>query len=217
MRLRDTPGRESDSAPIWEASERFEFNHSPNAICQCTHLCVIFGLDHRFSQRDVSFRLGVRSVAGEGEKDMAKRPSGSMDRFTQTTRDVIQLAKQSSIEFKHTHVTPEHILLGLLRQKDEDVSRAFDRAKASPEQIRELVLHHLRPDEEGIPEHLIAFSERAKRVIESARQEAKRERTSQLAPEHLLLGLTLVPNTVCGAVLRAVGLTTESVRQALGN
>jgi ATP-dependent Clp protease ATP-binding subunit ClpC len=134
----------------------------------------------------------------------------------ETTRDVIQLAKASSIEFKHTHITPEHMLLGLLKQQGGDLARAFKLAKASPDQIRELILHHLRPGDEAIPEHLISFSERAKRVIESARQEAKRFRAPQLAPEHLLLGLTLVPNTVSGAVLRAVGLTTEAVREALG-
>jgi ATP-dependent Clp protease ATP-binding subunit ClpC len=125
------------------------------------------------------------------------------------------LAKASSIEFKHTHITPEHLLLGLLKQQGGDLARAFKLAKASPDQIRELILHHLRPGDEAIPEHLISFSERAKRVIESARQEAKRLRASEVAPEHLLLGLTLVPNTVSGAVLRAVGLTTEAVRDLL--
>jgi len=146
----------------------------------------------------------------------AEAPAGT-DRFLPTTRDVIQLAKQSSIEFKHTHITPEHMLLGLLKQDDEDITKALGKAQASRKQIRELVLHHLRPGEEGIPEHLISFSERAKRVIESGRQEAQRLRAPQLAPAHLLIGLTLVPNTVCGAVLRAVGLTTESVREALGS
>jgi len=146
---------------------------------------------------------------------METRAAAGKDRFTQSTRDAVQMAKQSSLEFKHTHITPEHLLLGLLKQSDSGVNKAVSHAKASPEQIRELVLHHLRADDEGIPEHLITFSERGKRVIESARHEAQRLRAAQLAPEHLLLGLTLVPNTVCGAVLRAVGLTTESVREAL--
>jgi len=146
---------------------------------------------------------------------MGTRAAAGKDRFTQSTRDAVQMAKQSSLEFKHTHITPEHILLGLLKQSDVGVNKAVSHAKASPEQIRELVLHHLRADDKGISEHLMTFSERGKRVIELARHEAQRLRADQLAPEHLLLGLTLVPNTVCGAVLRAVGLTTESVREAL--
>ena len=143
-------------------------------------------------------------------------PAG-IDQFLETTRDVIQLAKASSIEFKHTHITPEHLLLGLLKQQGGEAARVLERAQASPEQIRDLILHHLRPGDDSIPEHLIGFSERAKRVIEAARQEAQRLRAPQVGPEHLLLGLTLVPNTVSGAVLRAVGLTTEIVRAALGS
>ena len=137
------------------------------------------------------------------------------DRFTPATRNAIALAKEKVIEFKHTHITPEHILMGLLSDGDEKVVLALKSAKASADQIRDLVLHHLRPGDEGIPEHLITFSERAKRVIETAKEEAQRVRAPQIGPEHLLLGLTRVPNTVCGAVLRAVDLTTEAVRGTL--
>ena len=144
----------------------------------------------------------------------AGTPAGT-DRFMDSTREAIRLARQSSMEFKHTHITPEHLLLGLLKREDVSLDKAFGTARASRTQIRELVLHHIRPGEEGIPEHLVAFSERAKRVIESARLEAQRVRASQMAPEHLLLGLSMVPNTVCSAVLRAVGMTTEVLRETL--
>jgi ATP-dependent Clp protease ATP-binding subunit ClpA len=138
------------------------------------------------------------------------------DRFSEATRQAIARAKQSAIDFKHTHVTPEHMLLGLLTENPSGVARVLERAQATPDQIRQLVLHHLRADEEGIPEHLIAFSERGKRVLEAARQEAQRARSAHVQPEHLLAGLTAVTNTVCGAVLRAVGITTESVRAVVG-
>ncbi|MCZ7648523.1 MAG: hypothetical protein M5U26_25235 [Planctomycetota bacterium] len=138
------------------------------------------------------------------------------DRFTPATRNAIALAKERVVEYKHTHITPEHILLGLLTDGDEKVVAALTKAKASAEQVRALVTHHMRPGDEGIPEHLITFSERAKRVIETAKEEAQRARAAQIGPEHLLLGLTRVPNTVCGAVLRAVDLTTEVVLEALG-
>jgi ATP-dependent Clp protease ATP-binding subunit ClpA len=143
-------------------------------------------------------------------------PGRPNDRFTPETRNVIATAKRSVMEYRHTHITPEHILMGILSEKNAVVEAAFRAANATPDQIRELVKHHQRPgDEEAIPEHLVTFSERAKRVIEAARTEAQRARVSQIGPEHLLLGLTMVPNTVCGAVLRAVELTTEKVREAL--
>lgn len=144
------------------------------------------------------------------------QPGKQNDRFTPETRNVIAIAKRSVMEYRHTHITPEHILVGILTESSPMVEAIFKASNATPDQIRELVKHHQRPgDEEAIPEHLVTFSERAKRVIEAARTEAQRARAPQIAPEHLLLGLTMVPNTVCGAVLRAVELTTDKVREAL--
>lgn len=137
------------------------------------------------------------------------------DPFPEATRRVALKAKELVIEFKHTHITPEHLLLVLLADGGRRIETVLSRAQATRDQIRALVLHHLRPGEEAIPEHLITFSERAKRVIESAKVEAQRMQEHEVAPEHLLLGLTQVPNTVCGAVLRAVGITGETARGAL--
>lgn len=138
------------------------------------------------------------------------------DHFAPATREALDQAKRLVTELKHTHITPEHMLLALLASHGGGVAMVLQQGSASGEQIRELVMHHLRPGAEVIPEHLITFSERGKRVLEAARQEAQRLRASQAAPEHLLAGLTLVPNTVCGAVLRAVGITTQAVRSVIG-
>jgi len=139
------------------------------------------------------------------------------DRFAPETRSAISRAKALVVEFKHTHITPEMILLGLLQAEDPELQKGWQAAKASPEQIRKLVLQHLRPGETPIPERLVSFSERAKRVIETAREEAVRTKAPRIGPEHLLLGLTRVTNTVCSAVLRAVDLDTETVRAALAS
>ncbi len=139
----------------------------------------------------------------------------SNDRFTPEVREVIAAAKISVMQYKHTHITPEHILLGILAGNYSDLQTVLKSGSASVQQITDLVKHHLRPGEEAIPEKLLNFSERAKRVIEAARQEAQRARSEKIGVGHLLLGLTQVSNTVCGAVLRAVEVNTDSVRAAL--
>lgn len=137
------------------------------------------------------------------------------DKYTQGTRNIVANAKKLVLEFKHTHITPEHLLLALLQEGDQRVLAVLTQGKATPEQVRLLIMHHQRPGAEAIPENMISFSERAKRVIEAAKEEAQRARATQIAPEHLLLGLTRVTNTVCGAVLRAVDVTTETLRERL--
>lgn len=140
----------------------------------------------------------------------------SNDRFTDATRNCITTAKKLVMEYKHSHITPEHIFLGLLQDQTPLLLTALSKAKAKPDQMKQLVLHHLKPTDNAVPEEWITFSERAKRVIETAKEEAQRVRATQIGPEHLLLGLTRVNNTIAGAVLRAVQLDTESVRKAIG-
>jgi len=141
--------------------------------------------------------------------------TGSEDRFTKSTREAIAHAKKSVLQYKYSHITPEHILLGLIRGGDATVLKAMRTGRATPEQIRVLLEHHLRVGDYELTEEELAFSERAKRVIEAAREECGRAQKPQIAPEHILLGLTRVRNTVAGAVLAAVDLNMETVRKAL--
>jgi ATP-dependent Clp protease ATP-binding subunit ClpC len=137
------------------------------------------------------------------------------DRFTPATRDVIAQAKKSVREYKYTHITPEHILLGILAAGDGVVLKGIKAGKATPAQIKVLVQHHLRPGEHDVPEEQLSLSERAKRVVEAAKEESVRAQKPQIAPEHLLLGLTRVRNTVASAVLAAVDLQTDLLRDAM--
>jgi ATP-dependent Clp protease ATP-binding subunit ClpC len=137
------------------------------------------------------------------------------DRFTPATREVIEQAKASVLKYKHTHITPEHMLLALVQTNDTLLAKGFQIAKATPAQIKILVEHHLRVGDMQLSDEQLAFSERAKRVIEAARDESARAHKEQIGPEHLLLGLARVRNTVAGAVLAAVDLKEDELRTAV--
>ncbi len=57
------------------------------------------------------------------------------------------------------------------------------------------------------------FTQRARRVLSFAHQEAERARNNFINTEHLLLGLLDEEGGVAGRVLRELGLTTERVRE----
>lgn len=142
-------------------------------------------------------------------------PETPKDRFKPATRDVVARAKASVTRYKHAYITPEHLFLGILDVGGEPVLTGLRQASATPEQLRELLERHLRPGDFSIPEDQLGFSERAKRVVETAREESARAKADQIGPEHLLLGLLQVQNTVAGAVLRAADLNDEKVRAVL--
>ena len=59
------------------------------------------------------------------------------------------------------------------------------------------------------------FTQRARRVLSIAHQEAERALNNNIGTEHLLLGLMEEEGGVAGRVLRELGMTTERVREVI--
>ncbi|MFN8384222.1 MAG: ATP-dependent Clp protease ATP-binding subunit [Anaerolineales bacterium] len=59
------------------------------------------------------------------------------------------------------------------------------------------------------------FTQRARRVLSLAHQEAERARQNNIGTEHLLLGLMDEEGGVAGRVLRELGMTSERVREVV--
>jgi ATP-dependent Clp protease ATP-binding subunit ClpC len=59
------------------------------------------------------------------------------------------------------------------------------------------------------------FTQRARRVLSLAHQEAERARNNYIGTEHLLLGLMDEEGGVAGRVLRELGMTSERVREVI--
>ena len=59
------------------------------------------------------------------------------------------------------------------------------------------------------------FTQRARRVLSLAHQEAERARQNNIGTEHLILGLMDEEGGVAGRVLRDLGMTPERVREVV--
>jgi len=59
------------------------------------------------------------------------------------------------------------------------------------------------------------FTQRARRVLSLAHQEAERSRNNNIGTEHLLLGLMDEEGGVAGRVLRELGMTSDRVREVI--
>ena len=60
------------------------------------------------------------------------------------------------------------------------------------------------------------FTQRARRVLSLAHQEAERSHQENIGTEHLLLGLIEEDGGVAGRVLRELGLESARVREMVG-
>ena len=128
------------------------------------------------------------------------------ERFTNPARQVVVLAQDEARDLRHDYIGTEHVLLGLIREKDGLAARSLDELGVTADAVRA----RLQPGEgERRNAGQIMFLPPAKRVLESALEQADSMKHRWIGTEHLLLGLVDDTGSVGSRVL---GIAPESVR-----
>ena len=132
-------------------------------------------------------------------------------RFSPRAREVLISAQHEARALRHGFIGTEHLLLGLLRDRDGVAGRALHVLGVSPEAAREQVLDIIGEGQHEPAGHL-PLTPRSKRVLELAVQEAVRLGHLHVGTEHILLGLVREGDGVGWHVLHRLGLTVPKVR-----
>ena len=134
------------------------------------------------------------------------------EKFSERARRVLSLAQEEAKRFNHTHIDTEHILLGLLKEKEGVaatvlVNLGVDLSKA----ITAVEFIISKRDKSGSGE--IGLTPRAKKVIELAVDEARRLNHNYIGTEHLLIGLLREGEGVAAGVLESLQVNLDNLRE----
>ena len=142
--------------------------------------------------------------------------------FSDRLRGVLSEAREEAARLRHEHVGTEHLLLALLDDSSRDGDGTtpaaalvldvlgVDRAKLR--QVLEQTV--LRGPGRGIEKQL-AYTSRARAVLELAMAEARMARAGTVDTQHLLLGLVREERGVAAQVLLDFGVTLDKARAEL--
>jgi hypothetical protein len=134
------------------------------------------------------------------------------ERFTDRARRVVVLAQEEARLLNHSHIGTEHIMLGLINEKEGVAAIALTELGISLEAARTEVIEVIgRGDEE--PAAHIPFTPRAKKVLELSLREAMALAHNYIGTEHILLGLIREGEGVAAQVLVKLGADLDRVRQ----
>jgi ATP-dependent Clp protease ATP-binding subunit ClpC len=133
------------------------------------------------------------------------------ERFTERARRVIILAQEEAKRLNHSAVGTEHILLGIIREGEGVASKVLESLNISPDRVRAEIEGAIGRGERA-PHEEVAFTPRAKKVLELALDEARRLGHNYIGTEHLLLGLIREGEGVAARVLEAMGADLDRVR-----
>jgi len=133
-------------------------------------------------------------------------------RFTERAQKVLFLARDEARRLGHPAVGTEHLLLGLLREGSGIAARALQALGVNLNKVRSEVEKIVVPGDLRDGEE-IGLTPRAKKVLELAQEEGRKQGVSYVGTEHILLGLIREGEGVAARVLMSQGLTLEKLRR----
>ena len=136
------------------------------------------------------------------------------ERFTGRARQVVVLAHDEARALKHGYIGTEHILLGLLREKDGLAARVLESLGVTVDDMRAQIERIVgRGHEARLGQ--IPFTPRAKKVLELALREATSLGHNYIGTEHILLGLAREGEGVANRILDESGVDAKRIRREL--
>jgi ATP-dependent Clp protease ATP-binding subunit ClpC len=116
-------------------------------------------------------------------------PSPSYEFYTGRARQAIILANQEAQRFNHEYIGTEHILLGLVKEGSGTAANILRNLGIDLRKVRLEVEKIVVTGPDAAVFDRMPLTPRAKKVIESAIEEALNLRHPYVGTEHLLLGL----------------------------
>jgi ATP-dependent Clp protease ATP-binding subunit ClpC len=134
------------------------------------------------------------------------------ERFSPRARHAVVLAQEEARILNHNYIGTEHILLGLLAEREGVAARVLSSLDISLGAARDQVREIIGEGTQELSGH-IPFTPRAKKVLELSLREAMGLRSEIIGTEHLLLGLIAEGDGVGAQILERLGASADVVRE----
>lgn len=135
-----------------------------------------------------------------------------LSKFTEGAKMVLGYAQDEATRFNHDHIGTEHLLLGLLGEREGVAAQALTNLGVELRTVRHAVDLVVGRGERAVVGD-VPLTPRAKRVIEFSIDEERRVgHTHHLGTGHLLLGLVREGEGIAAGLLESLGVNLDEVR-----
>ncbi len=134
--------------------------------------------------------------------------------FTQKAQNSLSEAQKIASELGHTYIGSEHILYGLINEKDSVASKLLESKGANAERVKEIISDYAGV---GTRTELSAddLTPRSKRIIELSAYEVANTSSRYIGTEHILLAMLSEPDSVGLKILSSIGININDLRSEL--
>jgi ATP-dependent Clp protease ATP-binding subunit ClpC len=138
------------------------------------------------------------------------------ERFTERARQAVVLGQEEAEALRHDYVGTEHLLLGILREREGVGAHVLEGFDVTLERVRGEVVRIVGVGQSTAPAagHL-PFEPAAKKALELALREAGKLGHTYIGTEHILLGLVSAKDGRSGQILRDLKVDPNRIRDEL--
>lgn len=109
--------------------------------------------------------------------------------FTKFTKNVLRFAMEESTKFGHSYIGSEHILLGLLIEKNGIAHSMLEANGIDEITVRKMIEQNIDSSHDTLTLETSGYSPSAKRILKRAEDEAKELHADKVGTEHLLVAI----------------------------
>ncbi len=138
-----------------------------------------------------------------------------MGMYTEQAESALKRAQKISARMQHPYTGTEHILLGLLDEKDSTAGQVLASAGVTRKGLEEMIDQLIAPEGGVLLEEGRGFTPRAKKILDDAVAEAKRFHEEQAGTEHILIAILKDGECVGYRLLNTMNIRLRELYTAL--
>ena len=133
------------------------------------------------------------------------------EQYTDKAKQVLRYAKRISEKLGHSYIGTEHILLGLLKQKDSLAGSVLEGFQIDESKVLDYIDQLIAPVELTTLEKKEGYTPRAEKILEDARMEADRFHEKKIGTEHLLIAILKDFECIAAKLLKTLNVSAKEV------
>ncbi len=134
------------------------------------------------------------------------------EKFSKEAMKLLATSQDEAGEWRHRYVGTEHLLLALLKTDGTRVQRFLSEHGLTYDRVARILERQKGKGKHRLPSEDLEPTQRLRRVMKLSYEEARREASDPIEPEHLVLAILREGECTAAEVLRAHGVDLRTAR-----
>ncbi len=142
-----------------------------------------------------------------------------MKKFSPKVKEVISNSREEAMRLGHDYIGTEHLLLGIIKERESLATRVFDSLSVNIENLRDTIdlqAGDTRSKSTDINFGKLPLNRQAEKVLKVTFLEAKMLKSDQVSTEHLVLSILKHNDNVASNILNDFEVDYEGYKSELG-